>query len=356
VQPPPTPRSGIPTARRSRSLRWLWLVPPTLALALVVGAVSGYFAGSGLAVTEQGTQVALSSQEQFDLGVEDLLAGRYELARQRFEYILSIDPNYPAARELLDEALQAMNVPTRTPTLTPVPASPSPTLDVSSLDGLYAQAQALFDQGDWTGCLRALLAMRARDPAHRLAEVNALMPSALRNRGVEKILQGFLEQGIYDLNLAERFGPLDSTAASWRQTASFYQLANSYIGLDWPLAVDYFSSLCAGGTWDSCSKYALASMRYGDLLVTEDPCGAILQYSNSLITYNNQALWPTATRASDLCLTATASTPTETPTPTVGTPTEGATPTWTPTLAGPSTDTPTPTETATETPTPSPTS
>jgi hypothetical protein len=198
--------------------------------------------------------------------------------------------------------------------------------------------------------------MRARDPAYRLQEVNALMPSALRNRGVEKILQGFLEQGIYDLTLAERFGPLDSTAVSWRQTASFYQLANSYIGLDWPQAVDYFSSLCAGGTWDSCAKYALASMRYGDLLVTDDPCGAILQYSNSLVTYNNQALWPTATRASDLCLTATASTPTETPTATVGTPTEGASPTPTPTLAGPATDTPTPTETATETPTPSPTS
>jgi hypothetical protein len=90
-------------------------------------------------------------------------------------------------------------------------------------------------------------------------------------------------------------------------------------------------------------------MNYGDLLVaTADPCAAIFQYSNSLITYNNSLLWPTATRAADLCLTATAATPTETETPTLGTPTE----TPTPTLGGPSpTNTETPTATSTETPT-----
>jgi tetratricopeptide (TPR) repeat protein len=322
-------------------------------LAITIGGVTGYFQGAEVAVAEQGTQSAQSIVEQFDLGVTDILEGRYELARQRFEYILSIDPAYPGAAELLDQALQAMNVPTATPSPTPIPASPSPTLDVSSLDGLYSQAQALFDQGDWTGCLRALLAMRARDPAYRLGEVNSIMASALRNRGVEKILQGFLEQGIYDLTLAERFGPLDGQAASWRETARFYQLANSYIGLDWPTATGYFASLCAGGTWDSCRKYALAAMGYGDLLVaTADPCGAIVQYGNSLLTYNNSVLWPTATRASDLCLTATAATPTMTETATLGTPTETASPT----PGGPATDTPTATETPTETPTPSPTS
>ncbi len=323
-----------------------------MALALAIGGLSGYFAGQGQAVTQRGTQVALTNQEQFDLGVQDILEGRYELARQRFEYILNLEPDYPGAAELLAQALQALNVPTLTPSPTSVPASPSPTLDISSLDGLYAQAQALFDQGDWTGCLRALLAMRARDPSYRLSEVNGLMAGALRNRGVEKILQGFLEQGMYDLSLAERFGPLDAQASSWRETARFYQLANSYIGLDWPQAASYFQSLCGGGTWDSCAKYALSAMRYGDLLVaTADPCSAVAQYYQSLVTYNNSVLWATATRAFDLCLTATASTPTESATPTFGTPS----PSFTPTLGGPATDTPSPTPTPSETPTPSPT-
>jgi len=317
-----------------------------MALALTVGGLSGYFAGQGQAITARGTQLALTSQEQFDLGVQDLLEGRYELARQRFEYLLALEPGYPGAAELLAQALQALNVPTLTPSPTSVPASPSPTLDISSLDGLYAQAQALFGQGDWTGCLRALLAMRARDPAYRLAEVNSLMATALRNRGVEKILQGFLEQGIYDLNLAERFGPLDGQAISWRETARFYQQANSYIGLDWPQAASYFQSLCAGGTWDSCAKYALSAMRYGDLLVTADPCGAVVQYSESLFTYNNDLLWPTATRAFDLCLTATAATPTETSTATFGTPTAS----YTPTIGGAPSETPSPTAPASDTP------
>ncbi|MCJ7706091.1 MAG: hypothetical protein MUO38_00600, partial [Anaerolineales bacterium] len=292
----------------------LLVIPLVLLVVVALAVVTGYQTGVEQAQAERAQRVAQANQEQFDLGVEDLLAGRYAVARQRFEYILSLDPSYPGVAELLASALQALNVPTSTPTLTPVPATPSPTLDVSSLDGLFGQAQAAFSQSDWTGALRALLAMRARDASYRLSEVNALMGAALRNRGLEKIIQGFLEPGIYDLSLAERFGPLDSQALSWRHTAEFYLNANSYVGLDWPQAVTYFSQLCASGNWDSCAKYALSAMRYGDLLVTADPCAAIVQYDASLRTWYNAALDPTATEAANLCLTATASTPTPTPT------------------------------------------
>ena len=337
--------------------RWLWWIPLVGFLAVAMGASTGYFAG--LQDAQQG-RVQLSEElthEQFDLGVEDLLAARYELARERFEYILSVDPAYPGAAELLAEAMRALNQPTRTTGPTPIPPTPTATLDVSSLDSLFAQAQGFFNQSDWSGTLQALLTIRSLDREFRVSEVNALMAGALRNRGLQKIGSGLLEQGIYDLNLAERFGPLDSQASAWRNTASFYLLANSYIGLDWFQAEDYFSSLCGGGTWDSCRKFALAALSAGDLLMgTPDSCGAVVHYQLSLDTFGNTVLEPTATNAMNLCMTVTATlwTPTPTETATLGTPTP---PTSTPTYTlGPATptDTPTLTPTPTETPTPTP--
>ncbi len=340
-------RRSAATSPSGRSWLWILAIPLSLVLVGAAAALTGFQAGRGEIAQRATRDTGAAIQEQFDLGVQDLLEARYELARQRFEYILSLDPNYPGAAELLAEALNALNVPTSTPSPTPVPATPTATLDLSSLDGLLAQAQAAFAAGDWSRTLHALLAMRAQDPAYRLSEVNALMAGTLRNRGVQKILQGFLEPGLYDLALAERFGPLDAQAASWRRTAQFYLVANSYFGLDWPRAADYFAQLCAGGTWDSCRKYAVAAMNYGHLLLaTEDVCGAVVQYQASLNLQLNPALGPTATFAAECCLTATAPSPTPTSTPST------ATPSATPTLPLSPTDTPTPTESSTPTPTP----
>jgi uncharacterized protein HemX len=67
-----------------------------LVLILAVGLFA-YFQGRQMLEDETVTQIRQSLQEQFELGVEDLEAGRYELARQRFEAIIRIDPNYPEA-------------------------------------------------------------------------------------------------------------------------------------------------------------------------------------------------------------------------------------------------------------------
>ncbi len=340
--------------RRLPTSRW-FLAVPILALAVVAtGAATGWVSGQRQTRAEEAQLEANVLQEQFDLGVQDLLAARYELARQRFEYILSIEPAYPGAAELLSETLNALNVPTPSPWPTPVPPTPTATLDVSSLESLFVQAQGFYNQGDWSGTIQALLAVRSRDPSFRLADVNAMLAGSLRNRGLAKISSGLLEEGIYDLNLAERFGPLDSQAASWRSSAAFYLLANSYIGLDWPLAEEYFSSLCGGGTWDSCRKFAMAALGVGDLYMgTPDPCGAVYHYQLSLDTLGNAVLAPTATDAMNLCFTVTATLATFTPTLTTtpGTPSPAPeTPTLTPTLLLPS-GTPTPTSTETPTPT-----
>jgi tetratricopeptide (TPR) repeat protein len=334
---------------------WGWVVVLAAVVALVgAGALTGYRQGVRQASAADSQAAALSAQEQFDLGVQDLLAGRHELALQRFDYILEIDPTYPGVAELRDRALQGLNLPTSTPTL-PVPtATPRPTLDMSSLEGIYQQAQAAFSAGDYTGTLQALLVLRGLDPAFRLAEVNGLMASSLRHRGLQSIFSGDREQGLYDFALAERFGPLDSQASGWKSTAAFYIWANSYFGLDWPMAADLFGQGCGAGVWDSCYKFSVALKEFGNLLMgTPDACGAWQLYSRSLEIRDDSNLRPTADHAQSLCLTATfvppTGTATLTPTPTdTGVFIPSDTPSPTDTLPA-ATRTPTPTETPTAT-------
>ena len=113
---------------------------------------------------------------------------------------------------------------------------------------------------------------------------------ALRYAGYDKITkEGDLEGGIYYLTLAERFGPLDSTANGMREAARLYITAQSFWEINWGQAVNYFGQLAsyAPNIWDNSSnmnagqRYYIALMRYGDELWTiqNDACGAYAQYS-----------------------------------------------------------------------------
>jgi len=362
-RPGGTPPGGVtPGGRGPRGRRpvwWHWLIGIPLYGLLVLGVagLAGYWTGLERRASAEASLSNQALHEQFELGVEDLLAARYEIARQRFDYILSVDPNYPGALELLEEARVALNQPTLTPSPQPLPTAdvtPSPTLNLGSLDSLFASAQTAQVLGDWDGVINALLALRGQSPDFRRQEANQLLYSALRSRGLQKIWNGDQEQGIYDLTLAQRLAPLDGQAQSWINTAAFYLFANSYFGLDPALATQNFSQICAAGVWDACFKFARAAWEYADLLFEkeEDPCAAVDQYAASLNTYEDSAREPTATEAAEACMTATAPRPTATPTITLEATLFISE---TPTIPGPSETPSGPTATPTETFTPSPT-
>lgn len=360
AEPAPEPRSG--------NVPWYLLGGLLLVAVVVLGASAGtgYMAGVDQRRSELATAEATGLKEQFDLGVTDLEEGRLEAAKQRFEYILSNDPDYPGARDLLTLAQQGLNEPTTTPspTATQVTLTPTPTLDPNTLDGLIEAAKAANQREDWTEAIQALLTLRRRDPDYRLDEANQLLFTALRNRGMGKLFRKDLEQGIYDLRLAGLLGTLDNQAQGWIRSAAFYQYANSFFGLDWQEATRNFANLCAAGIWDSCWKYAQSTMKFGDQLYEDEQyCAAVEQYDASLTTRDNLALVPTATAALEACLTATVTPDTPTPTPTGSTTvtptsdlvTASPTPTSSPTVGSTSTSAPTATEGASATPSFTPT-
>ncbi len=338
--PPPSPdetpeASEAPAPRKRRGRFWLGAL--ALVLILALGGVGGYFTGLSDRTNAEKDLVSQQLADQFEMAALDMAEGRYGQARQRFEYIISVDPNYPGVTQALTEVMLKLSItPTVTPTLTP---SLTPTPDLRGVQSIFDRANQLFAAGDWNGAITALDELRKADPAFQTANVDGMYYLCLRNLGVDKISrEGNLEGGIYYLTLAERFGPLDGTSLGLREGAKLYLTGASFWELDWDQVIFYFSQVYQGwpGLWDASSnmtageRYRIANVKLGDKYFAEEKyCLSEESYLIALSIapdneVNNKALDaglrcrpPTQTPEP----TPTGPAPTE-PTPTEPTPTE----------------------------------
>jgi tetratricopeptide (TPR) repeat protein len=309
--------------------RWPWILGGIILVILLgaVGAYLGYRAAVQARMQQMSNQVALVATTQFQLGLQDLEAGRLKTARQRFEYVISVDPKFPGAVEKLSEVmLQLANIATPTVEATPTIMITS-TPDNRGKDELYNSIQQLMRAKDWDKAIITLDGLRNLDIDYHPLEVDGMYYIALRNRGINKIvLNGNLEGGMYDLALMERFGPMDKEADGYRNVARMYLSGASFWEIDWTKVLDTFSQIYAslpnlrdGSGVTAAERFRIASMKYGDQLAAkEDYCGARDQYRNSLGVAQDNNLSVTATAVQKIC---------QPPTPTAGaiTPTVGTT-------------------------------
>lgn len=249
-------------------------------LIIGLGIFGGYQSGIGIRQRAQNDLVGQQLSDQFARALVDIQFGNYDAAQTRLEYILGINPSYPGAMEKLTEVMVLKNIPTPTPVVSPTPEL---IVDDTNYEALLAQAKQLVAAGQWQNALTVLDTLRAKDSIFHTVEVDGMYYFALRNLGVELIQAGNLEGGIYELTLAERFGPLDNTSHVLRDSARFYITAASFWELDWKLAAEYFAQLSGSGIWDGTmtanERYRIAAMSYGDeLFAAEDFCGAYEQY------------------------------------------------------------------------------
>jgi tetratricopeptide (TPR) repeat protein len=306
-----------------------WLVASVLIVLVIVGALAGYGSGMGKRYSAQNTLVTGQLDDQFKLGVQAVDAGQFELAKQHFEFILQRNPNFPGVRDAYANLLLHMQQ-TPTPTITPTPTV-TPTPDARSADIIYADALALLKATDkdlcardWNGLITLLDSLRKKDASYQTADVDGMYYIALHNRGICKIypqtyepntycadLNINLEGGIYDLTMAERFGPLDAGADALRTWARMYIAGASFWDQDWTQVKDLFSqvraaypnlsdSSCVSATdrWRQASiEYALQLMNKGDA------CGAKQQFNDafSIDSSKNQEYYPTATAVQNIC-------------------------------------------------------
>lgn len=283
------------TSSDRRSSRWgLMVIAGVLAIVLValLSGWSGYNAGIDLRKEAQATQDASAIETQYDLALQEIEQGQYFRARQRLEYIIEHNPSYPGVTDKLAEVLLLLNA-TATPTIVPT-ATITPTPDTSQIEEierLYNQAQQQLANDEWNNAIETLLLMRKIDSGYEMVAVDGMLFIALRNRGIQKIsIDGELEEGLYDLGLAAKFGPLDTEAEGYLTWAKLYVTGASFWELDWSQVIFYFSqvapqypSLRDGSGWTAKERYRLALFNFGNTLLGEgDPCQAAEQYELSL--------------------------------------------------------------------------
>ncbi len=327
ILPPDIPDEPEKAPRGRR--RWiLWAILGVLLLALIAGG--SVYAGYNSAIDQrthyQSTLVANEATNQYVLAQQDIAAGNFDRARQRLEYIIKLDPNYPNVSDQLAYVLTQQRI-TATPTMVPTPTL-TPTPDYRGRDELFAQAQSLLIGRDWTGTIETLLLLRKNYADFSAVQVDDMLFVALRNRGIDKIAQLYdLEGGNYDLTLAERFGPLDAEARNWRDWAELYIRGASYWGVDWAQSVSYFSQLAAAAPnlsdisgWTASNRYLDALLGYGDWLAARSQwCDAQAQYDTYMTLIASSLVEPTAVYAADQCAQGVSATATPggetTPTP-----------------------------------------
>ncbi len=347
-----------------KNLAWLAIAMFGFLFALLVlGGVSGwlgYQSGQEQFFYQATTEMDNYLASQFEMAVDDVTAGDYELASQRLEYILRFRPDFQPAADLLTDISSIMNV-TATPTALPPTATLTATPDLRPAEEMYASVLAMISLQEWNMALDTLANLRKVNPGYNIVEVDGLIFLCLRNRGLQKILNGELEGGIYDFTLAEAFAPLDGEAENYRAWARLYLLGNSFWGAYPESAAYYYGQLVAAAPNLTDASGVSAFYRYwaslaqqADMLAKEGKwCQASNKYRDVLGVWDQKSVYPTATWAFNQCLLGTPSaTPTFTPTFTLE-----ASPYPTDTLSPTLDSTPTPTNTSkpqkpTKTPTP----
>jgi tetratricopeptide (TPR) repeat protein len=263
--------------------RWRSILISVLGFLLLVGlgGFGGYSSGIGIRQSAEDSVISQQLTEQYTFALRDIDLGNYETATQRLKFIIQNDPGFPGAQQKLTEVMVLSVIPTPTamPTVTSTP-------DFSGAESAYLRAQQLINAQDWVNALSALDIIRKLDPTYKTAQVDGMYYFALRNYGHYLITQqGNLEGGIYQLTLAERFGPLDNTSVQLREGARMYITGASFWELDWKQAYDYFSEVGNGwpsmwdGTMTGTQRLQISAMRYGDELFEQlDYCSAYDQY------------------------------------------------------------------------------
>jgi tetratricopeptide (TPR) repeat protein len=323
-QEPAPPGDTVPTMvapppENPSKRRWItWLLMGLLALIVLgIFVVAGGFLGYQQGIAErkdyEATQVASAIDEQYELGLQDMVEGRYEVARQRFDYVIQNDPGFPGVIDSMAEVqliLNATATPTPIPpTLVPTEIPLTPTPDLRGEEELFVHAQNMIAEQQWSEAIIALETLRKKNPDYEAIDVDGMFFVAFRNRGAQNIGAGNLESGIYDLTLAERFGVLDTEANGYRTWARYYITGASFWAVDWAQAVYYFGqvapqypSMHDGTGWTASQRYVEAIIGYAQWFEAQNKwCAAEEQYHNAFEITGNSEYKKARDIASDKC-------------------------------------------------------
>lgn len=275
-------------SKSRRRLRWLFGSLVGFVAFVGLGALGGMQAGISSRLGAERQQKAVEAVVQFNYGLDDLNHGRCDLAVQRFQYVIQLDPSYPDIVSKYSQALLCAGG-TATPTAN-VSTGLRPTPDLRAAEQIFADAQAQLAAQNWDQLLTFLDSLRVTFSDYNAIAVDDMYYVAYRNRGVNRILQlGDLEGGIFDLNRAAQIGPLDAQATNYRDWAVNYIVGASFWEIDWAKVIDYFQSLAAAAP----NLHDLSFFTSQDRLATAIPY-YVLDLIRQAREYETDKQWCTA--------------------------------------------------------------
>ncbi|GAB4401936.1 MAG: hypothetical protein Kow00123_11780 [Anaerolineales bacterium] len=204
-----------------------------LGLLVILGAVTALAVYQGL--QDRATLARRNAEAHYEAGLAHMRAGETDLAIAEFELALRLAPDYSEARAQLAEAQR-----TRA-------AVGTPTSEVyqAALDGLFAQAVDLYNQGDWTGAAAAFEHIATLDPGYRPKDIQQYRFDCYRLQGEAMEAENRLEEAIRAYDQALRVRPSAADIARKRELLALYSAGAGAAGADWGRCVEAFRQLYA---------------------------------------------------------------------------------------------------------------
>ena len=312
-QPGQQQNAGAPGNKKAKTAKkkkggslvgWIFL-----GILLMIGlGIGGGYLGYKMAINarqaEYSRKSKMAAAEQYQMALADIEQGKYANAKTRLDYVLKVDQNYPGGFETLQQVQLAL-YPTASPTpvITATP-EPTPTVDNRGNEELFQSIQQLMYSQNWEAAIQQINVLRDKDINYRGLEVDGMYYIALRNFGIQQINNGYLENGVYNIALAEALGPIDTYTDGMRDAARSYLSGAGFWEINWPKALEYYSNaaMTYPNLFDRATmltanqRYAEASFEVANLyIISEDYCGAIPYFNQGLPIAGTEPLQMTAT-------------------------------------------------------------
>lgn len=311
-QQPPLPQNSVNEKNKKTKkgkkggsiVGWIFLGILLMLLLAVAGGFLGYKTAINARQAEYSRRSKMAAAEQYQLALADIEQGKYGNAKTRLDYVIKVDQNYPGAFELLQQ-VQLSLYPTASPTpmMTATP-QPTATADTRGEEEMFLGIQQSMYSQNWETAIAQINALRDKNISFRGLEVDGMYYIALRNYGIQQINAGYLENGVYNITLAEALGPIDNNADSMRNAARAYLSGAGFWEINWNKALEYYSNaaMTYPNLFDRATmmtanqRYAQASFEVANLyIISEDYCGAIPYFNQGLPIAGTEPIQLTAT-------------------------------------------------------------
>jgi tetratricopeptide (TPR) repeat protein len=312
-----------PAKPKRRLGRLILLGIAGILLIDTLSGFAGYQVGLGQRKQQEISMRVYKAAQQYERGLVDMRDGNFLQAKQRFVYVAELDPNYPGIVDQLSKVELAMGA-----TATPTPGAPAAVIpsNLKGSEALFNQAKEYLAQQEWAAAIEVMDRLREEDLSYQTVDVDGMYYIALRYLGVDNMLKnGKLEQGLYNLAMAEQYGPIDKDAEGYRTWVGMYKTAARWWKVDWEKMVYWMKQVYNmlpgirdGSNYTSGERLRVGLIALGDAKLQEqDYCAAMDFYEEGLNIRADSSLQGKHDDARIKCIasiaTPTVTTPVETP-------------------------------------------